>query len=674
MKNIILSCILLLISYLTFAGDTTWYDIKWKKTDRISAIFYRPAPQKKGNLYHIVDYYKDGVMQGDGWSYSDTAEIWEGRLNYYHRNGNLNSYLTYKNNIKTDTCKQFYPNGDIAGITFYKNDLLNGSFTQFYKNGTVQREATYVNGKINGIYKEYYESGKIKNITKYKDDLVTDTSVTYFENGKISELMPFDNGIKTGTQIKYFENGKVSEKADYKYGVADGMALSYFENGKIKQSVSIKNDVYEGAFKEYYASGKIAGILYYTHGKVEGKLLKYYETGAVERESNYTNDKLNGPYKEFDRDGNLLIDCFYKEDIISDYCYEMTYNENGKLSKKTPYDYSVYIEDYISKNIPNHRLSVSGTPDRKLELKNLKGTITTTGELKNGNQEGQWKYYNDKGELLMSENLEKGQLNGERKLYNSKGAEIKKIPYKNGLLHGMIVEWDDLGEASLNMFYKNGARIMDRQTFYKEFYSKGVTTKGNFQVINLDQLEESNVTDNEVLVKEEELIPKQGEENINIETIRETTYKSMDEMNKKEAARKKKLIPMDTTYSKTDISAKIMILSALMNKQTLETETKDFDDVLFTLEITNDGYYVMERPKSYKPKANEIAVFYEDNEGDFSAQQISASVGSKIKTAMNNNSFKPYRIIGLLDGGIFEAAKFPGMYVYDLIEEAAKGK
>ena len=148
----------------------------------------------------------------------------------------------------------------------------------------------------------------------------------------------------------------------------------------------------------------------------------------------------------------------------------------------------------------------------------------------------------------------------------------------------------------------------------------------------------------------------------------------MDEMNEQEAVRKKKLIPMDTTYSKTDVNAKIMVLSATMNKQTLETETKDFEDVLFTLEITNDGYYVMERPKSYKPKANEIAVFYEDNEGDFSAQQISASVGSKIKTAMNNNSFKPYRIIGLLDGGIFDAAKFPGMYVYDLIEEAAKGK
>ena len=40
-------------------------------------------------------------------------------------------------------------------------------------------------------------------------------------------------------------------------------------------------------------------------------------------------------------------------------------------------------------------------------------------------------------------------------------------------------------------------------------------------------------------------------------------------MNEQEAARKKKLIPMDTTYSKTDVNAKIMVLSATMNKQTL---------------------------------------------------------------------------------------------------------
>lgn len=672
MKNILLSVSLVLCAYVSFAADTTWYDMKWKKTDRISATFYRPSPQKKDNLYHIVDYYKDGVMQGDGWSYSDTAEIWEGRLNFYHRNGNIQSFVIYKNNKKTDTCKQFYPNGDLSGLTFYKNDLLNGPYIEYYKNGDIKREANYVNGKVDGTYKEYYESGKVRNITKYKNDLIVDTSVTYFENGKISELMPFENGVKTGLQTKYSENGKISETVEYKYGIANGMALSYFENGKIKQSVALKDDVYEGEFKEYYASGKLAGILNYIHGKVEGKLLKYYEDGTVEREANYSNDKLNGPYKEFDHNGNMTIDCFYKDDKISDYCYELKYDYKGKLSSKTPYDYNVYIEDYIEKNIPYHQININAVPDRKLELKNKNGQINITGALKNGKEDGLWKYYNDKGELQLSENYENGELNGERILYNSKGAEIKKIPYKNGLLHGMIVEWDDAGEASLNMFYKNGKRLEDRKTFYKEFYSQGVTTNGNIQVINLDQLKESDIIDDEVLVKEE--VPKLGEDSIKIETIGETTYKSMDEMNEQEAARKKKLVPMDTTYSKTDVNAKIMILSAVINKQTLETETKDFEDVLFTLEITNDGYYVMERPKSYKPKSNEIALFYEDNEGDFSAQQISASVGSKIKTAMNNNSFKPYKIIGLLDGGIFDAAKFPGMYVYDLIEEAAKKK
>ena len=671
MKTILLLFGFLLFTTISFAADTTWYDAKWKKTDRISATYFRPAPQKTGKLYHIVDYYKDGIMQGDGWSYSDTAEIWEGRLNYYHRNGNIQSFLTYKNNIKTDTCKQFFPNGDLSGITFYKNDQVNGPYIEYFKNGKIKRQATYQDGKVDGTYKEYFESGILKNKTIYKADLISDTSFTYYENGKLSELMPFDNGLKTGTHLKYYETGELNEKFDYKFGQMDGQALSYYKNGKVKQSAAMKNNEYNGTYKEYYPDGSLSGELNYVLGKAEGKVTNYFRNGKVERTAFYEHDQKNGPYNEFDEDGRVLIDCYYKDGKMTGHCFELSYDDEGKLSNKTPLDYHLYIEDFIEQRIPNHRMTVSGSPDRTLELKNKNGVVTTTGTLKNGEQQGEWKYYNDKGDLLMKEHFENGKLNGDRILYNSKGAEIKKIPYKNGLLHGVVVEWDEQGEASLNMFYKNGERIKDRQTFYKEFYSKGVITKGNMQLINLDELEEKETDDDAVVVKEE-YVPREGYADVQVETVREKTYKSMDEMNKQDAERASRLVPMDTSYAKTDINAKIMILTALLDKQTLETATKNFNQLLFKVEITNDGYFVMERPKSYKPKSNEIAVFYEDNEGDFSEQQISVSIGTDIKKAILNHSFKPYKIISILDGGIFDMGAFPGMYVYDLIETAAK--
>jgi hypothetical protein len=80
--------------------------------------------------------------------------------------------------------------------------------------------------------------------------------------------------------------------------------------------------------------------------------------------------------------------------------------------------------------------------------------------------------------------------------------------------------------------------------------------------------------------------------------------------------------------------------------------------MLFKVEITNDGYFVMERPKTYKPKSNEIAVFYEDNEGDFSDQQISVSIGTDIKKAILNHSFKPYKIIRIILSNLIKSSAY----------------
>jgi antitoxin component YwqK of YwqJK toxin-antitoxin module len=398
---------------------------------------------------------------------------------------------------------------------------------------------------------------------------------------------------------------------------------------------------------------------------MDGKVLKYnYLNGKIEQEAFYKKNKRNGTYKNYDDDGNLIFDCFYKDDVITDYCYELTYNSEGKFIKKSPFDYMAYIQDYIEKNIPFYLEKINGRQDGKIELMDGNGNISVNGEILNGKKVNEWRYYDNKNNLIMSEYFTNGFLNGDRNVYNSVGAKIKQIPYKNGLLHGIVVEWDEVGEVSLNMFYKYGSRIKVRTTFYEEFYSKSVKTSGNLQVKSLDELEEIS-DDYDIKIE----VPYSDNEGYPItELVQILDFKIAE--NPKGEKRDLKGVKFDTTYHNSFFVT--TQISTVLKKKDLQTETKNFDDILFNVETTIDGSYVLDRYRDYKPMKNEFILFYQNSEYDISHQQIEVRIGSKIKKAINNNSFNGYAIVELLDGGIFYKSKFPGSLVFRKMEEEAK--
>lgn len=66
------------------------------------------------------------------------------------------------------------------------------------------------------------------------------------------------------------------------------------------------------------------------------KLVEYYENGTVKKEYFLNEDcQLEGSYKEYHDNGNVLVDCIYKDGKVEGEAH--IYKENGDLFLKYYY-------------------------------------------------------------------------------------------------------------------------------------------------------------------------------------------------------------------------------------------------------------------------------------------------------------------------------------------------
>ena len=142
------------------AQETIWFDVNWKETTKDNASYYRPAPEKKDNGYWIVDYYKNGQVQMEGFSTNNTPneEQFEGLVMYYHENGKPFHKAHYKNGKLNGQRKVFYETGELKEHGNYVNGKREGSWKTFSKKGKIKTKGRYKNGEKVGIWKTFYKN------------------------------------------------------------------------------------------------------------------------------------------------------------------------------------------------------------------------------------------------------------------------------------------------------------------------------------------------------------------------------------------------------------------------------------------------------------------------------------------------------------------------------------
>ena len=149
-----------LTSSVSAQDSTIWFDQNWQPTTKENYQFYRPAPKKVKNGFWIVDYYKNGQIQMEGFSTVNkpNEEEFDGLVLYYHENG-----------------KPFHKAN-------YKNGKLHGIRKVYYETGELKEEGKYVEGKREGIWKTFYKNGKIETKGKYSDNEKVGVWKTFYKN------------------------------------------------------------------------------------------------------------------------------------------------------------------------------------------------------------------------------------------------------------------------------------------------------------------------------------------------------------------------------------------------------------------------------------------------------------------------------------------------------------
>ena len=155
--------IALFIGFITnsvTAQDTIWFDKNWHETTKGEHEFYRPTPKRMNNGFWIVDYYKNGQIQMEGFSTVNipNEEVFDGLVLYYHANG-----------------KPFHRAN-------YKKGKLHGIRKVYYESGELKEEGKYEEGERVGIWKTFYKNGKIETKGKYRDNEKVGVWKTFYKN------------------------------------------------------------------------------------------------------------------------------------------------------------------------------------------------------------------------------------------------------------------------------------------------------------------------------------------------------------------------------------------------------------------------------------------------------------------------------------------------------------
>ena len=142
------------------AQEKIWLDSNWNVSTKENASYYRPVPQKKDNGFWIVDYYKSGKKQMEGFSFNTklNEEKFEGLVIYYHENEAVFQKVFYEKGKPVGKFSEFYDTGEVKRMGKYEEGKRKGVWKEFYKNGKIEKKGKYKNGEKVGVWKTFYKN------------------------------------------------------------------------------------------------------------------------------------------------------------------------------------------------------------------------------------------------------------------------------------------------------------------------------------------------------------------------------------------------------------------------------------------------------------------------------------------------------------------------------------
>lgn len=304
--------------------------------------------------------------------------------------------------------------------TIYKtknNKLINGFYKIAKKNGNYT-EAHFKKGKINGLKKNYNSDGDLLSVQSYVNGKPEGEWMYYDEGEKVTTIENYKEGLKTG---KWWKKNVV--------------------NGSYYTSIAFyENDIPIGKWVEKWEHGTLKEERVFS-GKGTYNQKEYYSNGKLKEENNYKDFKLNGNQFLYTKDGVLLKNELYTNDVLEK---KETFFDNGRPS-----------EVYNYKNGKLHGLCI----DYKRS-----GAKSYEGVYRNGYQSGVFKkYIGSNGWLYYETTYEDDIANGPHKTYYESKLVEKEGNYLNGSKHGIWKYYNTAGKLIREVEYDKGTEITSKE-------------------------------------------------------------------------------------------------------------------------------------------------------------------------------------------------------------------
>ncbi|RSC93726.1 toxin-antitoxin system YwqK family antitoxin [Tenacibaculum singaporense] len=182
MKKILLLFVVFICAngYSQKDSISNYLDRKFKITSNKNDAKYIETSVKKGSLWEISIYYRDGKIFKKGFSNNNRGNSYIGKHLVFHRNGKLSkkSFFNSEGELEGKVLALF-DNGNRNYTGFHKNGVPSGLWKYYHYNGNLAAKFYYdIHGDIEK-YILFNEKGE-----EFKDEIYTKFIKPTFKNGE----------------------------------------------------------------------------------------------------------------------------------------------------------------------------------------------------------------------------------------------------------------------------------------------------------------------------------------------------------------------------------------------------------------------------------------------------------------------------------------------------------
>ena len=337
---------------------------------------------RDGLIITLTEYKKGFIVDRQRINRKDALGRKQGRWYTFYPSGNLQTEVTFKDDLKNGYYKEYAENGDLQKILKYINGEVQTEAkeiqklevqNEYYPNGKVKISAMFRNGLQEGVMRQFDSAGVIRKAFVYKSGVM------------VGEGIVKEDGDRQGPWKDYYPDGSVRAEGNYENGKQVGEWKFYYQGGKLEQKGKFsKSGKLEGTWKWFFDNGQLQREESFRAGLKDGLSTTYDESGKVVEEGEFIDGNEDGVW--FEKIGDAYMKGSYSNGLRNGKWAYYYLNANGDRTDSICYFRGSYVED---------------NPDGKHVWYYENGKVKTEGVYVMGKKEGDWYMYNEDGTLFL---------------------------------------------------------------------------------------------------------------------------------------------------------------------------------------------------------------------------------------------------------------------------------